>query len=98
MGDPKIFYPITYGISSARKTKRIVFRMWRTNSILANLPLLRASSAYKFQLVGTEKRKYYEGSENTPYINEGKGDTLQLAQRAVSLPHRRIRGNSPLRS
>eukprot|EP00983_Pelagomonas_calceolata_P100966 1158637-Pelagomonas_calceolata.AAC.6 len=32
------------------------------------------------------------GSENTPYINEGKGDTL--AQRAVSLPHQRVRGKT----
>eukprot|EP00983_Pelagomonas_calceolata_P103336 1158902-Pelagomonas_calceolata.AAC.9 len=31
-----------------------------------------------------------DGSENTPYINCGKGDTL--AQRTVSLPHRRVRG------
>jgi len=31
-----------------------------------------------------------KGNENTPYINLGKGDTL--AQRAVSLPHQRVRG------
>eukprot|EP00983_Pelagomonas_calceolata_P060520 1146416-Pelagomonas_calceolata.AAC.1 len=37
-----------------------------------------------------EKMKNYIGSENTPYINEGKGETL--AQRAVSLPHQRVRG------
>eukprot|EP00983_Pelagomonas_calceolata_P042860 1138685-Pelagomonas_calceolata.AAC.1 len=40
------------------------------------------------------KRKNYVlrlvGSENTPCINKGKGDIL--AQRAASLPHRRVRG------
>eukprot|EP00983_Pelagomonas_calceolata_P021423 671440-Pelagomonas_calceolata.AAC.1 len=36
------------------------------------------------------KRKSYVGSENTSYINQGKRDTL--AQRAVSLPNRKTRG------
>jgi len=32
-----------------------------------------------------KEKKHYVGSENTPYIDEGKGDTL--ARRAVSLLH-----------
>jgi len=32
-----------------------------------------------------KKRKNYIGSETTPYIDKGKGDTL--ARRAVSLLH-----------
>eukprot|EP00983_Pelagomonas_calceolata_P074258 1152486-Pelagomonas_calceolata.AAC.2 len=36
------------------------------------------------------KRKNHVGSENTPYINQGKGDTL--AERATSLPHQRGKG------
>eukprot|EP00983_Pelagomonas_calceolata_P045938 1139935-Pelagomonas_calceolata.AAC.1 len=48
--------------------------------------------SFRASLVGKKrkKRKNYVGSENTPHINYGKGDTL--AQRAVSLPHRRVRG------
>eukprot|EP00983_Pelagomonas_calceolata_P069655 1150449-Pelagomonas_calceolata.AAC.1 len=34
------------------------------------------------------------GSKNTPYTNLGKGNTL--AERAVSLPRQRVRGNFPL--
>eukprot|EP00983_Pelagomonas_calceolata_P117410 1160412-Pelagomonas_calceolata.AAC.16 len=37
-----------------------------------------------------KKRKNYVGSEDTAYINKGNGDTL--AQRAVNLPHQRVRG------
>eukprot|EP00983_Pelagomonas_calceolata_P000175 5645-Pelagomonas_calceolata.AAC.1 len=37
-----------------------------------------------------KKEKNHVGSESTPCINLGKGNTL--AQRAVSLPHQRIRG------
>eukprot|EP00983_Pelagomonas_calceolata_P001534 51605-Pelagomonas_calceolata.AAC.1 len=41
------------------------------------------------ELAGNEicKRQGHAGSENTPYINSGTGDTL--AQRVVSLPHQR---------
>eukprot|EP00983_Pelagomonas_calceolata_P080335 1155104-Pelagomonas_calceolata.AAC.3 len=35
------------------------------------------------------KKKKHAGSDNTTYINKGKGDAL--AQRAVSLPHQRVR-------
>eukprot|EP00983_Pelagomonas_calceolata_P125071 1161179-Pelagomonas_calceolata.AAC.4 len=43
-------------------------------------------------LIALEKKKgrNYVGSENTPYINGGKGNTL--AQRVVSLPHQRVKG------
>eukprot|EP00983_Pelagomonas_calceolata_P101067 1158650-Pelagomonas_calceolata.AAC.4 len=37
-----------------------------------------------------KKEKNYVGRENSPYINSGKRDTL--AQRAVSLPHQKMRG------
>eukprot|EP00983_Pelagomonas_calceolata_P076889 1153614-Pelagomonas_calceolata.AAC.3 len=33
---------------------------------------------------------YHIGIESTPYVNQGKGDPL--CQRAVSLPHQRVRG------
>eukprot|EP00983_Pelagomonas_calceolata_P128074 1161474-Pelagomonas_calceolata.AAC.2 len=45
----------------------------------------RLDQAYK-----KKKRKNYVGSEDTPCINQGKGD--KLAQRAVSLPRQRARG------
>eukprot|EP00983_Pelagomonas_calceolata_P132452 1161867-Pelagomonas_calceolata.AAC.5 len=43
--------------------------------------------------LNTENRNNHGGSENTPHINEGRGDTL--AQRSVSLPHQSLLPSGP---
>eukprot|EP00983_Pelagomonas_calceolata_P094751 1157921-Pelagomonas_calceolata.AAC.8 len=48
----------------------------------------KAVPAYKGSLQGSAGFYLQPGSENIPYINYGKGDTL--AQRSMSLPHQGI--------
>eukprot|EP00983_Pelagomonas_calceolata_P121421 1160800-Pelagomonas_calceolata.AAC.6 len=49
-----------------------------------------AASSRNSRTFGKRRRKNHIGSENTPYINFGKGGTL--AQRTETLPHQRVRG------
>eukprot|EP00983_Pelagomonas_calceolata_P020305 640693-Pelagomonas_calceolata.AAC.1 len=55
---------------------------------LASSLIRNAGFKVEYWVQGGKKRKRYVGREKSPYINEGKRDTL--AQRAVNLPHQGI--------
>eukprot|EP00983_Pelagomonas_calceolata_P002923 96337-Pelagomonas_calceolata.AAC.3 len=91
----KLTHPCVHGHSSIKRQGPCLRHQARIDGPLGHWNGLKYCrllhvTCYKANIPEENRKENHIGSENTPYINLGKGETL--AQRAVSLPHQRIRG------